>query len=336
MSQPLPEGNLNNSHRETNPVRRKVAPRGLQEKARELVERASSAGCIIRHRLDVERMKQPLQKGVFYVIENEGNSDPGFLVFLPGQAPVFLQMRPRAPPPCTLRMRVSPTLGDGGGTVLIATLDSIQHTLRLEDVWLWKGAQIFDTEVYSKRRAYLKEFVETHWVPDVRLLGGINTTVLNPKSVEDAFSKPFFGVNTIELLPEAAGRRRMWVEIEKKVVKQVDVAPHPNNMAVTASTASTATVSTASTAKPTPAPPAKPAIPQKEIIRRVRAVPIDKMPDIYDLFDENGFPISRASVQIFSFAQQLRTEATKAGIWVTARWRQEFGGYEIFQKAANP
>jgi hypothetical protein len=128
----------------------------------------------------------------------------------------------------------------------------------------------------------------------------------------------------------------MWVEIEKKVVKQVDVAPHPNNMAVTASTASTATVSTASTAKPTPAPPAKPAIPQKEIIRRVRAVPIDKMPDIYDLFDENGFPISRASVQIFSFAQQLRTEATKAGIWVTARWRQEFGGYEIFQKAANP
>ena len=160
MNQSVPEGSLRNSHRETNPIKRKVAPKALQQQARELVERASSSGCIIRHHLDIERMKQPLQKGVFYVAENDGNAEPGFLVFLPKQAPVFLQMKARSQPPCTLRMRCSPTVSEGGGSVFVVTLDSIQHRLRLEDVWMWKGAAIFDSEGYSERRRRLAEFVE--------------------------------------------------------------------------------------------------------------------------------------------------------------------------------
>ncbi len=76
-------------------------------------------------------------------------------------------------------------------------------------------------------------------------------------------------------------------------------------------------------APPPPAPAAPtPTVPQ----RRARAVPVEKMPDVYDLYDEAGLPISRASVQQFTLSQQLRT---KKEAWVQARWRTEFGGYEI-------
>lgn len=299
------EGSLRNSHRETSAVRRKVAPKQIQAAARELVNRASQSGCIIRQRLDLERMKQPLQKGVFYVAENDGNAEPGFLVFLPFQAPVFLQMKQNAPPPCTLRMRVSPLLSEGGGSVFVATLDSVQHILRIEDVWMWKGSPIFDTEGYSSRRQKLLEFVERYWIPDARLLGGIRTTILNPKSLERALSAAFTGVHTIDLIPEMAGKRRMWMLVDDTPVKKANT--------------------------PVQAQPVTQ--PSKEVVRKVRAVPIPDMPDIYNLYDENGFPISRASVQIFSLSQELRVECKSEGMWVIVKWRPEFGGYEIIKKA---
>jgi hypothetical protein len=118
----MDEGSIRNSHRDTNPIRRKFAPKRIGDAARDLVNTCSQYGPIIRQRLDLERMKPVLSKGTFYVIENEGISDPGFLVFLPKQSPVFLHTKTNAPPPCTLRMRASPELGNGGGTILIATV----------------------------------------------------------------------------------------------------------------------------------------------------------------------------------------------------------------------
>jgi len=300
------EGSLRNSHRETTQVKRKVAPRAVQERARELVNRASQNGVVIRQHLDIERMKQPLQKGVFYVAENDGNSEPGFLVFLPNAAPVFLQMKKHAYPPCTLRMRVSPELGEGGGSVLIATFDTIQHTLRLEDVWMWKGSTIFDYEPYSKRRNYLKEFVEKSWVPDTRLLGGVTTSILNPTSVDVAFSKPFTGIHTIDLIPELPGRRRMWIECDGTTVSKIN--------------------------KPSPAPiiaPVKSTLPNEF---SALAKPVDKMPDIYDLYDASNKLLGRGSVQTFSVSQLLRVEKEA---WVDVRWNKEFSGYEIFRKTVT-
>jgi hypothetical protein len=312
------DGNLRTSHRESNAIRRKIAPKAIQQRARDLVESVSRNGCIIRQRLDTERMKQPLQKGVFYVIENNGICDPGFLVFLPGQAPVFLQMKPKAPPPCTLRMRVSPTLGENGGSVFIATLDTVEHSLRIEDVWMWKGAPVFDSETYSKRRAYLKTFVENLWIPDVRLLGGITTTVLNPRSVRSVFESGQYDANALELLPDAPGRRRMWISVngdQKRPDERRVQAPKPQVPLVV----------------PVPVTVPVPAQPDK-IVRKARAVAVEKMPDIYEIFDEQGFPISRASVQSFSLSQQLRGTVGPEGVWVMIRWRSEFGGYEIISK----
>lgn len=300
-----PAGSIRNSHRDTNPIKRKFAPKRIAEQARALVDGCSVSGPIIRQRLDIERMKQPLQKGMFYVIENDGMAEPGFLVFLPGQAPVFLQTKMKAPPPCTLRMRVSPTLGDGGGSILVATLDTIQHSLRIEDVWMWKGAPVYDTMAFSKRRAYLKEFVERCWVPDARLMGGIQTTILNPKSVQESLNTPANTVSSFEFVPEMAGKRRMW--IGDNVVARPTITVH--------------------TPKASTVNPINKVVERK--FTRGFAKAIDKMPDIYDLYDEEGRFIGQGSVQRFSLSQELRSKDTENGAPVVIQWRDEFNGYEI-------
>ena len=297
------EGTLRTSHRETHAVKRKPAKREVANAARDLVESCSRFGPIIRQRLDIERMKQPLQKGVFYVAENDGQADPGFLVFLPRQAPVFLQTRPKAPPPCTLRMRTSQILGEGGGTILIATLDSVQHVLRLEDVWMWRGEPIFDTKGYSARRTFLREFVERHWIPDPRLMGGISTTVLNPVSLEVGLEGKG-SAHTMDLIPEQAGRRRLWFQVETKTV-----APR-----LEAVQKHSATATETETVAPNPVQSGT-----------ATARPVDKMPDIYDIYDDSGKLIGRASVQRFAVSQELRKGAAK----VRFEYRADFKGYEI-------
>jgi hypothetical protein len=298
----MDDGSIRNSHRDTNPIRRKFAPKRIGDAARDLVNTCSQYGPIIRQRLDLERMKPVLSKGTFYVIENEGISDPGFLVFLPKQPPVFLHTKTNAPPPCTLRMRASPELGNGGGTILIATLDLVQHTLRIEDVWMWKGVAIYDSQSYSERRKVLKEFVEHNWIPDARLLGGITTTILNPKSIQGAFGGGALPpVYSYELVPEMAGKRRMWFLAEEKVVVKrapLELLPVVKQEAAGGS-------------------------------QRLLAKPVDKMPDIYDIYSETGEHKGKASVQQFALSQRLRSECKPEGIWVTVEWREEFNGFEI-------
>lgn len=301
-----PVGSIRNSHRDTNPIKKKFAPKHVAEKARMLVDGCSASGPIIRQRLDMERMKQPLQKGMFYVIENDGLAEPGFLVFLPGQAPIFLQTKMKAPPPCTLRMRVSPVLGERGGSILVATLDTIQHSLRIEDVWMWKGVAIFDTMGYSKRREYLKEFVERCWIPDVRLMGGIQTSILNPKSVHESMNTPANSVSTIEFIPEMAGKRRMWIGGSGSV-RQNELRESPI-VSVSALTSESTHI-------------------------KAIAKAVDKMPDIYDLYDDNERFIGQGSVQKFSLSQELRSRDTTCP--VNIQWRKEFNGYEIIGLLSN-
>lgn len=320
-AQGLSEGSLRSSHRETHAIRRKPAPASFHDLARKLVE-SCSEDCIIRQRLDPERAEAALKKGTFYVMENEGRGDPGFLVFLPGKPALYVQYRRgRGPQTSTLRMRVSSAVSEGGGSILIATLDDVTHTLRLEDVWMWRGECMWATQTFSRRREKLKEFVERHWVPDARLLGGILTKVAEPVSLETFASK---GVtdecNSVEFIPEASGRRRMILYME--AMERAATGP----AGLKQGRAGVAAASTPAPAAPAPAPTP----PQQ---RRARAMPVDKMPDVYDLFGEDGFPISRASVQQFALSQQIRAAVQQAppntGVWITARWRPEFGGYEI-------
>ena len=313
-AQGLSQGSLRNSHRETHAVKRKRAPALFQELARKLVE-SCSVDLIIRQRLDPDRAEAPLKRGTFYALENEGRAEPGFLVFLPGKPAIYFQFRRGgAPQASTLRMRVSMAVGEGGGSVLIATLDDVLHTLRLEDVWMWRGEALAGKEPYMKRRERLKEFVQYHWVPDARLLGGIFTTVAQPMSME-TFSqkKAWDNCHSVEFIPDMAGKRRMIWYLEAQVKAAAAHAALKQYRPI---------VESAQTVQASEEP-------STEIVgttRRARAVPVDKMPDIYDLYGEDGFPISRASVQQFKLSLLLRELSEP---WVTVRWRAEFGGYEI-------
>lgn len=328
-SQGLSEGSLRNSHRETHAVRRKPAPASFQELARKLVE-SCSEDMILRQRLDPQKVEGGMKRGTFFVLENEGRAEPGFLVFLPGKPAIFLQMRRGREGKSymqgnTLRMRVSTTISEGGGSVLIATLDDVLHTLRLEDVWMWRGEALATTQTYSRRREKLKEFVERHWVPDARLLGGIFAKVAQPTSLESFSQKGGFdGVSSVEFIPEAPGRRRLVWHLEAMVRAATGPAGLKQERA--------------RVPVPVAVPDPEPTAPNHSgmiAIRKARAVPVDKMPDVYDLYGEDGFPISRASVQQFSLSQALRAYA-KGDIWVTARWRAEFGGYEILSLLNGP
>ena len=321
-NQGLSLGSIRNSHREIHAVKRKHAPALFQELARKLVE-SCSEDLVLRQRLDPERVQAPLKRGEFYVMENEGRAEPGFLVFLPGKPAIYLQLRrgkdgQRGWKANTLRMRVSTSLSDGGGTVLIATLDDVLHRLRLEDVWMWRGTPVIRNEGFSKRREYLKQFVSHHWVPDARLLGGIFTLIAQPISLEAfAAKKDWSTCHSVEFIPEMTGRRRMvwFLEAQMKAaeahagLKQERVAP----------------VSLAPAPAPAPAPVPTQILPDISE-RRVRAVPVEGIPDVYDLYGDDGLPISRASVQQFSLSMTLRS---KPDAWVKAAWNPDFGGYTI-------
>jgi hypothetical protein len=203
-------------------------------------------------------------------------------------------------------MRVSTGVAEGGGSVLIATLDDVLHTLRLEDVWMWRGENL-GKQTYTQRRERLKEFVQYHWVPDARLLGGIFTTVAQPISMEKfAEKKAWDTCHSVEFVPDMPGKRRMiwYLEAQQKAAEaHAGLKQHREPVVA-----------------PTPVP-VEPAL-----FRKAKAVAVDKMPDVYDLYGEDGLPIGRASVQQFKLSMILRE--TKDA-WVMAKWRSEFGGYEI-------
>lgn len=304
----LEDGNLRSSHRESSAIKLKFANSFLHDLATQFVE-TRIKDCCIRQRLQPDK-EQIVKRGTFYVMENESRSDPGFLLLLPKQPAVFMMTRPsgrdKKIPAWTLRMRTDVRLEEGGGTMLIATLDKIQHTLRIEDVWVWKGEDIYNTKKFSERRGFLKTFIEDCWTPDSRLMGGIQCSVANPKplsfltTVENCFS--------VDLIPELPGKRRFWFQLEHSPVPPVPVSSTPM-FRTTAPVLHDAT----------------PAVGRVDAY----AVPLESLPDVYDLFLENGTPLSRAAVQQIALSQKLK--AIKGRIPVLAEWKAEFGRYEIVE-----
>jgi len=325
-SQGLSHGSIRNSHREIHAVKRKYAPASSQDLARKLVE-SCSKDLVIRQRLDPQRAEAPLKKGAFYVMENEGRAEPGFIVFLPGIPPIFLQSRrgrdgQRNYRGNTLRMRVSLAVSEGGGSILVATLDDVLHTLRLEDVWMWKGAAIIQSEGFAARRERLKEFVEYHWVPDARLLGGIYASIAQPMSMQEFTEKKSWDTcHSVEFIPEMVGRRRMvwFLELQVKAaeahagLKQDRVAP----------------VAPTTTQVPVPVPVAAAAAAAASTKVKARLSPIDSLPDVYNLIGEDGLLIGKAAVQQFFLSRDIRQALQKGETWVTAKWSAEFNGYCI-------
>lgn len=312
------EGSLRTSMREQREVKLKPVHSSLHELAHQFVETRLADRCI-RQRLNPESAQGPLKKGTFFVLENDARTDPGFLIFLPQKPVVFMGTRiakdGRRPfaNAWTLRMRVDQSLGQGGGSLLIATLDKVQHVLRIEDVWIWKGTNIFNTETFTKRREILKEFVESHWIPDKRLMSGISTVIANPKPLSHLSDMTPASCFSVDLIPDAPNRRRFTFLLQEttKVKPQEPALPPAPAPTIQA---------------PAPAVQQPVVAPAKKI--SANAVRVDGLPDVYDLFTKEGMPLSRAAVQQLTLSQALRNQKGSS-IPVFAEWKSEFGRYEI-------
>jgi hypothetical protein len=334
-TQGLSQGSLRNSHRETHAIQRKPAAASLQALGSKVLETCFK-DIVIRQHLDPERVEPILKRAPMFVLENESRAEPGFLVILPEKPVLYMQQRrgrdgAKSWSAYTLRMRVASCLGENGGTVLLARLDDVMHMLQLEDVWLWKGVNVFETTTFTERRGLLREFVERHWIPDARLLGGIFTTVAQYKSLEE-FSKKgaWQECYSVEFVPDTPGKRRMVLYLEERVKAASGPAAMKQERGGGASVAVPAPGPAAVVAPVTP-------VANIEATRRFKATPVDKMPDVYDLYGEDGFPVSRASVQNYNLSTLLRVKVKAEKVaWVAARWKAEFGGYEIVGIAPSP
>ncbi len=312
------EGSLRTSMREQREVKLKPVHSSLHELVCQFVETRLTDRCI-RQRLNPESAQVPLKKGMFFVLENDARIDPGFLIVLPQKPVIFMSTRSgkdgRRPPAWTLRMRVDQSLGENGGSLLIATLDKVQHKLRLEDVWIWKGKNIFANETFTKRRETLKSFVETHWIPDARLMSGITATIANPKPLSALSDLTESSCFSVDLIPDAPNRRRFTFQLQETTAVKVQEPPLPPKQEVPQTPQSVSVV-----------------IAKKIIANAVR---VDGLPDVYDLFTKEGMPLSRAAVQNIRLSQSLRNYKGSP-IPVHAEWKSEFGRYEILSLDSTP
>jgi len=323
----IAQGSLRSSHRnthavifkKTNDADKTRAIQFLSSSCKDLVisQRVNSSNVIgssNRPNSIATYAEMPLKKGTFFVNSTSSKAEPGFLVFIPKSNPVFLkynmskrerEINNNQPICYTLRMRISPEVYEG--SVFVATLDGIAHSLLLEDIYVWRNKNIFDTNTFTKRREYMKDFVQHHWIPDVRLLGGITTEVMNPKSLNSL--KDFIGVNDftkVFLIPEMPGKRRFTFNLNETVA-QIQSGYYGR--------------------KQEDKPLQKQTI-LDEKVKYAKAVPDPILPDIYELFDINGKSLNKACVQQLELSKMLKAKGS-TNILVNIEYNDDFKRYEI-------
>lgn len=312
------QGVLQSSYRNTHAVNLKKASPAIQQTTIEYLNNHCQ-DLVIAQRLTPDKAEKPLKYGSFYLTNYIGKAEPGFLVFLPKQYPTFvrfhLSKREREqtkgqPLVYIMRMRTSNVVNEG--SVFIAALDVNSHLMILEDVYIWRNENIFQTDTFSKRRFIMKEFVEKHWIPDSRLLGGIVTEVSQPKPLA-SFKSLIENKEShrVDFVPEMAGRRRFYMLVNEtkgalstsdgyygRVVKDGPVLKDDSEPLVNTTNTSVA-----------------------------RAVKVPLLPDVYELFDNNNKSLGNAAIQQLELSKKLKE--IKDTIWVTTSYNEDFKRYEI-------
>ena len=222
--QQIAQGSLGSSHRNTHAIILKKATQQQQEKAIAFLN-STRMDLVIQQRLS-EKAEIPLKRGTFFLHTYASKMEPGFIVFLENNPPIFVRYnlskkeRERSNQPICyiLRLRVSAVVNEG--TVLVASIDTVNHKMYLEDIHVWANDYIFARKTYVERRTYMKDFVEKHWISDVRLLGGIITEVIQPlplASYESLLSEKNY--MKIMFLPNSPGKRRFTFALNETVAR---------------------------------------------------------------------------------------------------------------------
>jgi len=334
MQEQIAQGSLKSSHRNTHAIVLKKALPHAQNAAIEFLTN-NLQDLVICQKLNIEnksrstftndsgstftdaRIGSLFTKATFFVHSTNTKAEPGFLVFLNKNMPIYIRYNlskkerefTRGHPICySLRMRVSQEIYKG--SVFIVSLDVVNHSMLIEDVYVYKGKNVFNNETFTERRKYMKDFVQHHWIPDARLLGGIVTNVMNPLplseleklvDVED-YTKVF-------LIPDTAGKRRFTFTLNDSVAK-IDAREGYYGRKTSEPMLSIPKVVTIET-KPTYA----------------KAVRDTILPDVYELFDVDGKSLSKACVQQLDLSKKLKDFS--GDIMVNISYNEDFKKYEI-------
>ena len=321
----ITQGVLESSYRNTHAVILKKANEKTQKSAVEYLNRHCQ-DLVVAQRLTPDKAEKPLTYGKFYLTSYQGKCEPGFIVFLPNQSPVFVRFhlskrereQTRGGPICyTMRLRVSSIVNEG--SVFIAALDPNSHLMILEDIYVWRNENIFNKQPFSKRRELMKEFAEIHWIPDARLLGGIITEISQPKPLS-SFQTLIENREShrIDFIPESAMKRRFYILVNEtqgqlsssdgyygRATKEKIVLPKLEEPKIE-----------------------EPKVEEPKIeAKTARAIKVPLLPDVYDLFDSNNSSLGRAAIQQLELSKILKE--VKGDIYVSIHHNTEFNRYEI-------
>lgn len=263
----------------------------------------------IRQMLHNDKVESVCSRETLFVLPNEQRFEPGFLVFMKGQPPLFLQGRLTFG--FALRMRVVPSLYEQGA-VFIGTMDTVHTTLRLEDIFVYAGESLHRL-TYQQRFAKLQQFFKSAFVADDRL-SGCSIVCAEPQSLsclQDLVESGQY--HSIDLIPDQAGRRRWHVPLmaTTKVIE-------PSLMEETSTHVAkedTAIIETS------------------EKATEGFASKITGLPDTMDLTSTLGATLGRAAIQSAELSMSLRKafQGEPAGTKLAVRlaWSTDFGRYEI-------
>jgi hypothetical protein len=318
MQEQIAEGSLKNSHRNTNPVFLKRANTFLQKKALDYLY-TKCQDLVISQRLNPDT--NILEKNTFFVHSYTAKTEPGFLVCMPNTTPIFIKTSNKKdiqPHAFILRFRFSQEVHNG--SIFIVSLDTINHTFLFEDIYVWNDHNIFINKTFTQRRSIMKKFIEYHYIADVRLLGGLITSVLNPKSL-DYFEelKDTKNYTRVHFIPDSPNRRRLTYtlnDIEARINDGYYGRKEISSSNLPVPVLHNPILSKAISAKP---------VTERPTIAKAVALPM--LPDVYELYD-NSISLGKAAIQTLELSKKLK-EVIDDNKYVKIKYNDNFKRYEI-------
>jgi len=125
----------------------------------------------------------------------------GLFVITTPSEPVQFQGTP-------IRLRLNDSFYEDGPTVFLA--HEHKDHIMLEDVLVWKGKELWSSEVFKTRWSYFKEFLN-EWMPDVEMQGK-KICIANYTSLHK-MKQPGDG-EILELIPNQSRQKRLIVMLE--------------------------------------------------------------------------------------------------------------------------
>jgi len=150
-----------------------------------------------------------------FLAKRPGNARPGYLCFYPKLKVAILvedaEFRrdaevQRIPKTSIIRLRHSPSVYNGGGTVFAVTLSTPDSTLWIEDIIIQEGKNIWKTHSFTSRWSLLKSWFESTWTEDLFLQRGLQIKPRQPQPLDTFISEPG---SVWDFIPDESNRRRL-------------------------------------------------------------------------------------------------------------------------------